>query len=389
MRKGGKTVLLCDAAFSALPILFALKRSGYRVAVCGSRPDDPGHALADASFVLDYGDREAVLRAVTQSDIAFLVPGCTDVSYLSCAWVASQLGLPGYDSLDATETIHRKDRFRELCRNQGFATPRSAASAAEASALRFPILVKPSDSFSGKGIMQVDRPADLGDAIEFSRSITGTQSVVFEEFIEGKLYSHSAFLQEGRIAVDFFVNEYCTVHPYQVNSSHVSVQLDRRIVNGLRQWLETFASILNLADGLMHTQFISDGETFHLIEVMRRCPGDLYALLAMKSTGAPYPYLYASPFCGVRIDRDEPGLKRFFSRHTLSVPQECVFFSSRIKLPNASVSFVPLKRVGHPLRAVPMDRAGIFFIEHATVEEMIEITPKLKDFIEAETPDDV
>lgn len=381
------TALLCDAAFSAVPILLALKRMGYRVAVCGSRPADPGHALADLSLVLDYGDRELLLRSVIGEGIDFLVPGCTDVSYLSCAWVADQLHLPGYGTLESTHIIHRKDRFRELCRAHGFPTPRSTQSQSEASGLRFPILVKPSDSFSGKGIVKIDSPVRLSDGIDRAKSQSGTQSVVFEEFVDGQLYSHSAFLQNGRVAADFFVTEYCTVHPYQVNSSHLGTDLGGDIVQDLRRWVEAFASVLNLPDGLVHTQFISDGGDFYLIEVTRRCPGDLYANLVEKSTDFDYPGMYAAGFCGQRrkVTGDIRQI-RYFSRHTVSVDSDCIFMSSSIDVPNAKASFVPLKKSAELLRAAPFDRAGIYFIEHRLPADMKACTPKLRDCVTVETP---
>jgi biotin carboxylase len=381
-----RTVLLCDAAFSAVPILFALKKRGYRVAVCGARPNDPGHGLADLSFVMDYSDKELLLQTVTKEGIDVLVPGCTDVSYLSCAWVARQLGLAGFDTLESSNTIHRKDAFRKFCRSHRFPTPRSASSPSELSMLNFPILIKPADSFSGRGIVKVEKRDDVGREIQRMRSKSAIQSVVFEEFVEGNLYSHSAFIRDEKIVADFFVNEYCTVHPYQVNSSHVCVDLDARVVEGLRQWLERFAAILGLADGLVHTQFISDGKAFYLIEVMRRCPGDLYSMLIENSIGVDYPALYGASFCGceVEVGLDAP-VKRFFSRHTVSVGRDCFFVSSSMALPRARVSFVPLKRTGEMLRAAPMDRAGIYFSEHQSSTEMKEITPTLKDRVTVET----
>ena len=388
MTSNGKpTALLCDAAFSAVPILLALKRMGYRVAVCGSRPADPGHALADLSIVMDYGDKESLLRSVTSERIDVLVPGCTDVSYLSCAWVADQLHLPGYGTMESTHTIHRKDRFRELCGVHGFPTPPSARSLSEALGLRFPILVKPSDSFSGKGIVKIEAPAGLSDGINRAIAQSGTRTLVFEEFVEGQLYSHSAFLQNGRVATDFLVSEYCTVYPYQVNSSHLGTDLDIDIVRGLRQWVEAFASALELPDGLVHTQFISNGRDFYLIEVTRRCPGDLYAILVEKSTGFDYPGLYAASFCGERpkVEKDIRQ-SRFFSRHTVSVDSDCIFLSSSIDVPNASASFVPLKKSAELLRAAPLDRAGIYFIEHRLAADMKAYTPKLKHCVTVETP---
>ncbi|HEV2173679.1 MAG TPA: hypothetical protein VGR71_08935 [Nitrospira sp.] len=386
--KDQPTILLCDAAFSAVPMLLALKRMGFRVAVCGARATDPGHGLADLSLIFDYGDKEALLRSVMNEGIKFLVPGCTDVSYLSCAWVAGQLHLPGYDSLESTNIVHRKDRFRELCRTNGFPTPRSTLSPSEASTLKYPILVKPSDSFSGKGIVKIETPAALANGIGFAELQSSTHSVVFEEFVDGQLYSHSAFLRDGRIAADFFVAEYCTVHPYQVNSSHVCTDLEDNVVGDLRQWLEAFASVLDLANGLVHTQFISNGKGFFLVEVARRCPGDLYAALITKATGIDYAGMYAGAFCGLKPTA-APGTQhtRNISRHTVSVDRDCIFLSSDIEVPNAKTSFVPLKRTGEPLRAAPFDRAGIYFIEHRSPAEMKECTPKLKTLVTVETPD--
>jgi carbamoylphosphate synthase large subunit len=381
-----RTVLLCDAAFSAVPILLALKKRGLRTAVCGSRPNDPGHALADFSLVLNYADKELLLRTVAKQRIDFLVPGCTDVSYLSCAWVAHELGLNGFDIPESTRTIHRKDAFREFCRAHGFPTPRSTSLASEVASLRFPVLIKPSDAFSGRGIVKVERLEDVQRGIDQAKSQSNTRTVVFEEFVEGDLYSHSAFLRNGVVMSDFFVNEYCTVHPYQVNSSHVCIDLSDRIVRALRDWLQQFAARLALVDGLVHTQFISDGDSFHVIEVMRRCPGDLYALLVQKSMVVNYPEMYAATFCGFEAEvSKDASIQRYFSRHTVSVDHDCIFFSSRLSLPAVQASFVPLKRTAEVLRAAPMDRAGIYFIEHQSAGVMREVTPKLMEYVSVET----
>jgi biotin carboxylase len=380
------TVLLCDAAFSAVPILLALKRRGFRVVVCGSRPADPGHALADQSLMLDYSDREALLDAVQTANVEFLVPGCTDVSYLSCAWVAAQLGLPGYDALATVNTINRKDAFRAVCRAHRFPTPRSTASQSEASALRFPMMIKPSDSFSGKGIVKIHDATEFESGLALARAQSASQSVVFEEFVEGSLHSHSAFLRGGKIASDFFVDEYCTVHPYQVNSSNVSMDLDGEVVDGLRKWLGAFADALKLGDGLVHTQFIVAAGKFYLIEVTRRCPGDLYALLIERSTGIDYASLFAASFCGIPIADDKTSCaRRYVSRHTVSVDRDCIYFASRIALHHQRVSFAPLKKTGERLRAAPLDRAGIYFIDHRSAAEMTALTPRLRSYVTVET----
>jgi biotin carboxylase len=379
-----RTVLLCDAAFSALPILFALRRRGFRVAVCGARATDPGHALADRSFVVDYSDPENVLRIVREAEISYIIPGCTDVSYVACANAAATLGLPGFDTPETTAIIHSKREFRAICTKKGFNAPKSVASFAQLHQLAFPVLLKPSRSYSGKGILRAEGWEDVKQIL---RLLGEDQAgdVIFEEFVPGDLYSHSALLRNRNVAWDVFVREYCTVYPYQVNSSYVPIRVDKAAVAGMRNWVEECALALGLADGLLHTQFIWDGTKFWLIEVTRRCPGDLYASLIERSTGAQYADGYASTFVESRTlpaPIHEP--IRYVSRHTLSTVRAGTFLAARLDMPSARVAYVPLKRPGEHLGQAPGDRAGIYFVEHDSAQVMESITPRLREYASVE-----
>lgn len=380
-----QTVLLCDAAFSALPVLFALRRRGFRVAVCGGRPDDPGHRLADRSFVADYSNPDTIVKVAREAEADFLVPGCTDVSYLSSAQAAAVLGLRGFDAPEVAAGLLGKREFRALCRAKGFRAPKSVESTAYSGGLKFPVLVKPSRSYSGRGIVRVERSEDLPGILEELFPGESADEVILEEFVPGDLYSHSALLSGGRIVWDIFVREYCTIYPYQVNSSFVAPEPDDGAVRGMRHWAEQCATEVGLADGLLHTQFIWDGYAAWLVEVTRRCPGDLYALLVERSTGADYARAFVSGFVGgVEAPTADHGSQRFVSRHTLSVAEGGAFLSASIDLPDAQWSYVPLKRPGEYLDSAPRDRAGIFFIEHQSAEAMVMITPRLKEYAHAE-----
>lgn len=375
--KNKKSALLCDASFSAIPLLEALKEKGLFVAVCGSRSGDPCHALADASFDIDYSNKKKLLKLVADNHFDYLVPGCTDVSYISCAWVADQLGLPGYDDERAVRAINHKDQYRELGKTMGYPIPAYETSIDNFKNVSFPALLKPTSSFSGRGIIKFDKYSSLRSFIDRDEFLALDGNVLLEEFAKGNLYSHSAFLKSGEIITDFFVNEYCTVYPYQVNSSHVSTKLSTGIQRKMRSWLEKFADDLSLVDGLLHTQFISDGKKIYLVESCRRCPGDLYSLLIQKSTGINYASLFVSSFIESPFPRVIKAHRRNYSRHTLSVDRDVIFMSARMALENSKISYVPIKKAGELLRAAPMDRAGIFFIESSSQSTMESLTSHL------------
>jgi len=383
-----KNILLCDANFCVLPIVETLKNKNYNLSVVGSLLSDPAHTIADNSIPINYADVDTLYKHILKSSYDGIVPGCNDRSYLSLAKIAEKLGYKGFDSYETVLTIHHKDKFRAFAEAHNYPVSKAINDKSKIDTLKFPIIIKPIDSFSGKGINKVETINDVEKFWEEAINYSVSGAVVAEEFVEGNLYSHSAFIKNKKIVVDFFVNEYCTVYPYQVNSSNVSTLLNDKIQEGLRRWTEQFAQDLDLCDGLVHTQFISDNENFYLIEIARRCPGDLYSQLIQKSTGVNYAELYSMPFCGLDLpDSIEKKESKFISRHTVSVDEECIFISSSITIDSKNIQNVQLKYSGEQMKAAPFDKSGIYFIEHENADDMELFTGKLKDFVVLETLD--
>lgn len=378
-----ETVLVCDANFSTLPIVFALKQQGYQVACCGSLLTDPCHAIADFSFPIDYSDKSALDALVAEFKPDYLLSGCNDVSYLSAAWVAERRGYAGFDSYSVACQIHQKVLFRQLCQQYHYPSPRSADSVEAAMALQFPLIVKPTASFSGKGIEKFETPTEF--AAYFKQHHFQPEQFVIEEFVSGQLYSHSAFIKSGQILTDFFVNEYCTVFPYQVNSSHLAAELSTAVKAKARLWLLQLAEDLALVDGLVHTQFLSDGDSFIILEVCRRCPGDLYSLLIQKSTGLNYAKWFSDGFMS-QLPETAPLVEqqKFISRHTLSIDFDCFYFGSRLTLECVDMVNYQLKKTGERMKAAPFDKAGIYFVEHDSAKKMQSLTAEMRHFVDIE-----
>jgi len=380
-----KNILLCDANFCILPIVQYIMQNNHHLSVVGSLLSDPAHHIAHKSIPINYSDVDALEKHIRENKYDYIVPGCNDRSYLSLSTIAENLNYPGFDKHETVLAIHHKDKFRVVAEQYNYPVPKAVSQYENIASLKFPIIIKPVDSFSGKGTNKVESIDDVKRYWDEAKEYSTTGDIVAEEFVEGNLYSHSAFIKDKKIIVDFFVNEYCTIYPYQVNSSNIATQLSTKVKNSLREWAEKFSQDLDLVDGLIHTQFIADKDMFSIIEVARRCPGDLYSELIQKSTGVNYAELYAKPFIGEKlpdylIRQDE----RYFSRHTVSVDEECVFISSSVNLESKNIQNIQLKLSGERMKAAPFDKSGIYFIEHNSSQEMENITKKLKEFITIE-----
>ncbi len=378
-----RLALMLDAGFASLPLQHAVKASGFRTLVCSGKAGDAGMKYADASRLQNYADIDAVLAIAREEKIAALLPGVTDVSYLSGCRVAHSLGLPGFDAPDVSDTIFLKDKFRAWALSKGLPVPQAAWNAGQARQLSLPLLVKPVDAYSGNGITKVTDWAMLDVAIETARNASPGKQYVVENFCEGALYSHSAFIRNGEIVCEFFVDEYCTVYPWQVNSSSLSQNLSSDMRDSVSECMQSIVSDLRLVDGLLHTQFIASEDQFWLIELTRRCPGDLYSRLIELSTGVNYAGWFVAPFLGKSspaVPR-RPVQTRNIARHTVSVNRAMRFTGFAFKsLPADLIEVIPLTRPGTLVQPAPGDRAGLIFAEFRDDATLRQMTPHLKDY---------
>jgi hypothetical protein len=354
-------VLLVDTNFSSGPIYRELVSMGHDVHVAGNNPCDCLAKVSLNYWNINYSDTVALASLVDEEKFDFLVPGCTDRSYTSC--VAINHGrFPGLDTPDACEAVFNKGKFRLLADRLGLPVPRRLSL--EAVPARWPVIVKPVDAFSGKGItvLHEKNATALEHALKKARDVSPTGECLIEEFVEGQLHSHTAFLRDGRIVQDFVVKEDSTVNPFVVDTSRVVQDVASKLLKRLRDCIEGMAKDLLLADGLVHTQFISRGDELWLIEITRRCPGDLYSQLIELTTGYPYARSYALSFLGESVPdlvghlRTDPVM-----RHTITLKSAQNLGYLRFKLPLQIERWTPLSVVGDPLKPSPLGRIGILF----------------------------
>lgn len=353
-------VLLLDSAFSALPIHAALASLDIDLWVMGGRPDDVLAREAGARWVeQDYSQVEAVRRWVSAHDCHLVVPGCTDVSLNT----AAALGVsPHIDPPAVIDALGNKLKFRALCRDLDLPAPMAVSP--DELPRKGTYICKPADSFSGRGITVfdgLDRDA-IARAAQRAGETSVSGTAVFEEFVEGQLYSYSAFLAETGVAQAFFVREGSSANRFAVDTSYVVRDIPSTVAAALARCADRLRTHLGLRDGLLHIQFIlRDGRPF-LIEATRRCPGDLYALLIEYSTGYPYAAHYAAAMIGRTVEGG-PDEGRLVLRHTVTSSRHRLNTGLAFTRPLATRAFFPLQKLGEALLPDQKARSGILFVD--------------------------
>lgn len=361
--------LLVDTNRAAVPIYRALCAWGHDVWVVGGKPSETLAKLAQRYVQLDYSKPELLDAFIAEHHFDFVVPGCTDLSYKVCAEV-NRGRFPGIESPEQTDAINTKHEFRKLATKANLPVPR-VLNLDEA--LSVPsVIVKPVDSFSGRGmtVLHGPRRESLQEAMVAAGKVSRSGKVIFEEFITGQLYSHSAFLWNGAFRADFIVQEDCTTNPFTVDTSRVVRDFPPELLASIRRDILHLAVSTGFINGLIHTQFIVRGENYWVIEMTRRCPGDIYSLLIEFATGYPYAASYAAPFVGREPKaRGATDSGERIIRHTVTTREGAALWGYRFAQPVEIKLFVPLATVGDYLGPSPEGRGGIFFFRANSLEE--------------------
>ncbi|MCU7847158.1 MAG: ATP-grasp domain-containing protein [Candidatus Thiodiazotropha sp. (ex Lucinoma kastoroae)] len=364
-----KRTLLVDTNRAAVPIYRALRDRGHEVWVVGGKPTETLAKLASNYVRLDYSDTKRLAAFVDEKAFDYLVPGCTDLSYRVCAEI-NHGRFPGIDTPSNTSAINIKSAFRKVANDLELPMPHvlSLEQAAEVEA----VIVKPVDSFSGRGVTVLHgaTPSKLNQAFKAAREASNSGGVIIEEYITGQLFSHSAFISGGKVVADFIVQEDCTINPFTVDVSRVVEGFSLEILEPIREGVRRLLSTLTLSNGLVHTQFIARGNRYWIIETTRRCPGDIYSLLIEFSTGYPYAASYAAPFIGeTPHPREDSDLVERIIRHTVTSKVGTSLWGFQFSVPIDIRLFVPLATSGDFIDPSPYARAGIFFFRSSSDEE--------------------
>ncbi len=376
-----KKALLIGSSFSAMPIMQELRNSSIEVSVCGAFKKDPCHSYTNNSYFIDYSIKEDLFDLVKNNNFDYLVPTCNDASYNSCSWVQQKLGKYfGFDEFSTTEILHNKKNFRNYLKRNNLPSPEfeNSDDLYIKKSHPLPCIVKPVDSFSGKGISLVRKKNEFNFAVEKAKSNSINNNYVVEEYVQGSLHSHSAFIRNKEIFVDFFVDEFCTVYPYQVDCSNHPSRLDSSIKKKIKDSINFIIKDLNLCDGLIHTQLIVKNSNFWIIETMRRAPGDLYGYLIEYSSGINYWEKYTNPFIEKKIEK-EAGNKedKLIARHTISSNKLISLKSFKTSISPKSIEVFQLKNSGMELESAPLDKMSIVFLEFSNLQELFSNSSNL------------
>jgi formate-dependent phosphoribosylglycinamide formyltransferase (GAR transformylase) len=175
-------LIVLGAADGSLSTYRTARAMGFRTICVDMRPSAPGVPLADEFLPISTREPEPILAALGgREDVAGVLAPSTDIALPTLRALTHRLGLPDVVSEPAARASVDKRFFRDLCDGLGLPSYRWAAGFDGVDALTYPLVIKPVDAQSSRGVTRCATPLELGSAVAEARRLSYAGAVVIEE----------------------------------------------------------------------------------------------------------------------------------------------------------------------------------------------------------------
>ncbi|MEU0871828.1 ATP-grasp domain-containing protein [Nocardia brasiliensis] len=277
------TVVILGGADGSTSTYRRARELGYRTVCVDRRTDAVARSLADEFVHVSIRDPTAIAAALDgRADIVGVLSPASDTGLSAQRWLARHWELPDPLAAQVVHASQDKSYFRAVCHRLGFDSYGYVAGRADAelamrvATLRFPVLVKPLDAQSSRGIQVCAEASELAAAAREAARFASDGGVIVEEQIAGKHYSAEVFVDRGRIVFIGVSARTLTPAPHFVTVEH-RVPADLAVEQRweLTDMLNELITELGYRRGPLTVDVIVDSfGTLHLIEMGARVGGN-------------------------------------------------------------------------------------------------------------------
>lgn len=245
---------------------------------------------ADSFVKVDVLNTEAVKKIAIENEVDFLIAVCADQVLLTVAKVSEELGLPCYIDYDTAAKVSDKGQMKDIFRR--FAIPSSKHAFMskleydKIAAMSYPLVVKPVDAYSSKGVRKCETRAELETYFAEAANISRSGVVIVEEFVDG-----------DELTVDFQIVDGKAILLSASNTEKVNyrdrflafrtrfpARVSEDTVERIKIIGQKIADAFELKNTPMLVQLLTNGSEEYVLEFSARTGGGAkYLLLKMAS----------------------------------------------------------------------------------------------------------
>lgn len=282
-------ILVLAGGSDQIALINELKSRGHETILVDYFENPPAKPFADKHIVASTLVTDKVEEIAKEEKVDLVCTACTDQALLTVAKVSEKLGLPCYISYQTGLNVTNKSYMKKVLMANSIPTAKFIIlGSVDMSAIKdftYPLVVKPVDCNSSKGVKRIDTPDELPKYLEEAINFSRTKTAIVEEFKIGE-----------EISADFYVENGVAKYLSATNSFKIPNRKSFTILGSAYPIVneEQEAKLVSIATDIAKSfeldncplliQLIANGNDFNVIEFSARMGGgSKYKLIEVLS----------------------------------------------------------------------------------------------------------
>lgn len=272
-----KVIVLAGGA-DQIALISELKKRGCYVVLVDYFQNPPAKEYADIHVVASTLDDAKVKEIAQEYGADLICTACTDQALLTVAKVSEELNLPCYISYQTALNVTNKTYMKQRMTQCSIPTSRyittREVNLSQFADFEFPLVVKPADCNSSKGVIKVHDMVQLEEKLVEAISFSRTRTAIVEEFKEGDEVSADFYIEGSNVK---YLSATSSLKIKNRNSFTIKSSVYPVITQEQKEKIislaQDIADAFNLKDCPLLIQMIVNGDEVNVIEFSARMGG--------------------------------------------------------------------------------------------------------------------
>ena len=313
--------IVLGGTYPHIVLIKNLQQRGYYTILVDYYENPLAKEIADEHVQESTLDEEKVLDIARNRNAKLVISTCINQANVTACYVSEKLGLPVPYSYETALSVTNKGLMKEKMLDNGIPTAKYVfvddISGFESADLNFPVIVKPADSNSSKGVRKAGDYNELckflGSALKISRS----NEAIIEEFKEGKEIGIDCFVKNKEATILMTKERRKIVIDkdpiQQIYGCIWPMDITRKNHHNFKIIVDKIANAFNLDNTPLMIQAIVNGDEINIIEFGARIGGGESFRIIKLSTGFDIVDAAIDSFLGNNVTLDYNFSKLYYS----------------------------------------------------------------------------
>ena len=248
-------------------------------------------AIPDKFYKVNIFNVLYVKKIAVDEKVDFIITVCADQVLLVVAEVSEMLGLPCYIGYKQAQDVSDKIRMKKIFKENKIPTTKylelESLDMNEIAKLNYPLVVKPVDAYSSKGVRKAETEKELIAYYNEAKKISRSGGVIVEEFFEGEEISVDAFVLNGKAHILSITNSEKVKDKdrFVIFRGRYPAAIPDTIRNQIEDVAQKIADSFGLVNSPLLVQLLHNNENISVLEFCARTGGNMKWLLIKNSCG--------------------------------------------------------------------------------------------------------